>query len=64
MAFEFFGVRKQNGGQCHRAYGEVNDLGGPVIPGTTHCQRSWTDRHCTVDIVICLSQVTTTNTIM
>ena len=24
---------KQNGGHCDRAYGEVNELGGPVIPG-------------------------------
>ena len=27
---------KQNGGQCDWAYGEINEVGGPVIPGNNY----------------------------
>ena len=37
MSFLHSRLWKQNGGQCDWAYGEVNDLGGPAIPGiSTH----------------------------
>ena len=34
MAFSHSWLWKQNGVQCDRACGEVNELGSPAIPGT------------------------------
>ena len=34
MSFYTAGCGNKNGGQCDLAYGKVNELGGPVIPGT------------------------------